>query len=171
MDTVPLAFRAPAPVPHQRPLGAVAFVLTAYRNPLEIWGERAYTQPYVVANWLGNPTIIVSDAAEGGGRTEGTFQAWLEADGVDPVELDGVRHLGYDRLVADVPAGVDPETSVGTSEPTYTASSSSSYSGGGGGYSGGGGGGGWGGGGDVDPLTLLIGLTLIPLALTLRRLR
>lgn len=63
MDTVPLAFRAPAPVPHQRPLGAVAFVLTAYRNPLEIWGERAYTQPYVVANWLGNPTIIVSDPA------------------------------------------------------------------------------------------------------------
>ena len=63
MDTAPLAFRAPAPVPHRRPLSTVAFVLTAYRNPLEIWGERAYTQPYVVANWLGNPTIIVSDPA------------------------------------------------------------------------------------------------------------
>ncbi len=63
MDTAPLPFRAPAPVPHKRPLGAFAFVLTAYRNPLEIWGERAYSEPYVVANWLGNPTIIVSDPA------------------------------------------------------------------------------------------------------------
>jgi len=38
----------------------------------------------------------------------------------------------------------------------------------GGSYSGGGGGGG---GGDVDPLTLLLALALIPLALTLRRVR
>ena len=63
MDAAPAPFRPLAPVPHTRPLGMVAFVLTASRNPLEIWGRRTYTEPYVRANWLGNPTIIVSDPA------------------------------------------------------------------------------------------------------------
>jgi len=63
MDAAAVPFRAPAPVPHAKPLGAVRFVLTASRNPLEIWGERAYREPFVSARWLGNPTIIVSDPA------------------------------------------------------------------------------------------------------------
>jgi len=63
MDVAPAAFRPPAPVPHTKPLNIVAFVLTASRNPLEIWGQRTFRQPYVRANWLGNPTIIVSDPA------------------------------------------------------------------------------------------------------------
>ncbi len=63
MDAMPAPFRAPAPVPHTRPLNALEFVLTASRNPLEIWGARAYREPFVKAQWLGNPTIIVSDPA------------------------------------------------------------------------------------------------------------
>jgi len=63
MDIAPAAFRAPAPVPHSKPLNALAFVLTASRNPLEIWGRRAYREPFISAKWLGNPTIIVSDPA------------------------------------------------------------------------------------------------------------
>lgn len=66
-----------------------------------------------------------------------------------------------------MPAGVNPETAIGPSEaaPASSYSSPTGYSGGGS-YSGGGGG-----GGDVDPLTLLLALALIPLALTLRRIR
>ena len=63
MDTAPTPFRAPAPIPHAKPLGSIRFVLTASRNPLEIWGQRAYREPYVRAEWLGNPTIIISDPA------------------------------------------------------------------------------------------------------------
>jgi len=63
MDATPLAFSAPAPIPHVKPLSALAFVLTASRNPLEIWGQRAYREPFVSAKWLGNPTIIVNDPA------------------------------------------------------------------------------------------------------------
>src|SRR6185312_8353178 len=63
MDIAATPFRAPAPIPHSRPLGAVRFVLTASRNPLEIWGQRAYREPFIRANWLGTPTIIVSDPA------------------------------------------------------------------------------------------------------------
>ena len=63
MDAIPTPFHAPAPVPHAKPLNALQFVLTASRNPLEIWGARAYREPFVAAQWLGNPTIIVSDPA------------------------------------------------------------------------------------------------------------
>ena len=63
MDTQPAPFLAPAPVPHEKPLGAVRFVATAARNPLEIWARRAYREPFVEARWLGVPTFIVSDPA------------------------------------------------------------------------------------------------------------
>ena len=56
-------FHAPAPVPHTKPLGALGFVLTMARNPLAIWAEAAFTEPVIRAEWLGNPTIIVSDPA------------------------------------------------------------------------------------------------------------
>lgn len=67
-----------------------------------------------------------------------------------------------------VPAGVNLDSAVGEPAPTYTASS---YTPSGGHSSGGSWGGGGGGGGDVDLLTLFLALALIPLALTLRRLR
>ncbi|MGH2900780.1 MAG: hypothetical protein ACRDMZ_19040, partial [Solirubrobacteraceae bacterium] len=74
-----------------------------------------------------------------------------------------------------VPAGVNPETSIGTpsagAPATYTASSSSPASSGRRDYGGGGWGGHGGGGGDVDLLTLLIAGALLPLAWTLRRIR
>jgi cytochrome P450 len=63
MDALASPFLAPAPVPHAKPLGALKFVLTASRNPLEIWGRRAYSEPFISAKWLGTPTIIVSDPA------------------------------------------------------------------------------------------------------------
>jgi Ca-activated chloride channel family protein len=105
--------------------------------------------------------------------TELGLQFHMVTDYTSFVAVDRARVVnpdGTSKVVeqpALVPAGVDPETSVGPSEPAATPSySSSGYSGGG--YSGGGG---WGGGGDVDPLTLLLGLALLPLVLTLRRVR
>jgi Ca-activated chloride channel family protein len=108
--------------------------------------------------------------------TELGLQFHMVTDYTSFVAVDRSRVVnpdGTSKVVeqpALVPAGVDPETSVGPSEPTYTASSSSSSSSSGGGGSWGGGGG-WGGGGDVDPLTLLLALALVPLALSVRRVR
>ncbi|MCB8838615.1 cytochrome P450 [Aurantimonas sp. VKM B-3413] len=56
-------FRAPAPVPHAQPLGFVSFVRTATSNPIEIWGTRAFKEPYIVGSWLGVPNIVVNDPA------------------------------------------------------------------------------------------------------------
>ncbi|WP_102960308.1 cytochrome P450 [Mangrovicella endophytica] len=63
MDTQPSPFRAPAPVPHTKPLGFAGFILTASRNPIEIWGSRAFKEPVLTANWLRVPTVIVNDPA------------------------------------------------------------------------------------------------------------
>lgn len=57
----PLPFRAPAPVPHSEPLGFFGFLKTASRNPIEIWGTRAFKEPYIEGKWLGVPNIVVND--------------------------------------------------------------------------------------------------------------
>lgn len=56
-------FHPPAPVPHTKPLGAVGFVLTIARNPLAIWSEAAFNEPVIRSEWLGVPSVIVSDPA------------------------------------------------------------------------------------------------------------
>ncbi|MFD2238769.1 cytochrome P450 [Aureimonas populi] len=61
MQTATVPFRAPAPIPHTKPLGFAGFVWTASRNPIEIWGSRAFKEPWLRANWLSVPTIIVND--------------------------------------------------------------------------------------------------------------
>lgn len=81
---------------------------------------------------------------------------------------------GASRIIeqpALVPAGVNRETAIGPERPAQTASyappsRSHSYDSGGGSWFGG-----HGGGGDVDLLTLALGLALVPLAWTLRRIR
>ncbi|WP_185983959.1 cytochrome P450 [Aureimonas mangrovi] len=61
MQTQTIPFRAPAPIPHTKPLSFAGFVWTASRNPIEIWGSRAYKEPYLKANWLNVPTVIVNE--------------------------------------------------------------------------------------------------------------
>ncbi len=56
-------FHPPAPTPRTKPLGALGFVWTMARNPLAIWSEAAFTEPVIRADWLGVPTIIISDPA------------------------------------------------------------------------------------------------------------
>lgn len=71
---------------------------------------------------------------------------------------------------AAVPEGVNIDTAVGGEEADVYAGYSSGGSSGGGSEVYGGGGGSWG-GGDADPITILLALALIPLAITLRRAR
>lgn len=93
------------------------------------------------------------------------YTSFVAVDRSRIVNADGTSRVVEQPAL--VPAGVDSEMAIGQAEApaSYTPSSSRSYSGGGGG-------GGWGGGGgDVDWVTLLLGLALIPLAYTLRRIR
>jgi len=54
-------FHPPAPPRHSKPLGPLGFVLTMARNPLAIWGEGAFREPIIKTEWLGVPTVIVSE--------------------------------------------------------------------------------------------------------------
>lgn len=105
--------------------------------------------------------------------TELGLQFHMVTDYTSFVAVDRTRIVnpnGTSRVIeqpALVPAGVNAETAIGPSPSAaspYTPSSSGGHSGGGGGWGGGG-------GGDVDWLTLLLGLALVPLAWSLRRLR
>ncbi|MFN7144226.1 MAG: hypothetical protein ACK4YP_10645, partial [Myxococcota bacterium] len=71
------------------------------------WGYNGETTPITIVGAHFYPTVIVSDANTSGGRIEGTFQAWL-VDADTSVRLEGVQHLAYDRLGADVPPGIEP---------------------------------------------------------------
>jgi cytochrome P450 len=56
-------FHPPAPPRRRKPLGPLGFVLTMARNPLAIWGEGAFREPIIKTEWLGVPTVIISDPA------------------------------------------------------------------------------------------------------------
>ncbi len=55
------------------------------------------------------PSVIVGGelgaSNDDGGRIEGTFQAWLVGED-ESFALDGVQHLSYDRIGAEVPEGL-----------------------------------------------------------------
>ena len=61
MDRPVRPFCPPAPIPHAEPLGFASFLKTASRNPIEIWGTRAFKEPYIRGTWLGVPNIVVND--------------------------------------------------------------------------------------------------------------
>jgi Ca-activated chloride channel family protein len=105
------------------------------------------------------------------------YTSFVAVDRTRVVAPDGASRIIEQPALT--PAGVNLEAAVGAEAGGYPASSSSSSSSSSGhrgddSGGGGGGGGGWighGGGGDVDLLTLLIALGLVPLAWTLRRAR
>ncbi|HZJ62467.1 MAG TPA: VIT domain-containing protein [Kofleriaceae bacterium] len=99
------------------------------------------------------------------------YTSFIAVDRTRVVAANGASKLIEQPAL--MPSGVNPETTLGPpssgapSSPSYSASSSPSSSrrrSCGGGWGGGG-------GGDVDPLTLLLALALVPLAWTLRRIR
>ncbi len=59
--TTQAAFVPPAPVPRTGPVGTLQLIRTIYRNPLELWGEPSYNEPWVSIDWSFAHTIIAND--------------------------------------------------------------------------------------------------------------
>lgn len=56
-------FVPPAPRPRETPVGRFEMMRVVYKNPLELWGEPIYNEPWVDSSWLGMRTIIANDPA------------------------------------------------------------------------------------------------------------
>lgn len=60
MDMRPEPFTPPAPVPRSRLLTPPEVIWVALRNPLELWGRRAYTQPWMLTKFFRERTIVAN---------------------------------------------------------------------------------------------------------------
>jgi len=57
-----VSFRPPAPSPRQTPPSTLQMMRIVYRNPLELWGEPSYNEPWVlVTGGIGGPLLIAND--------------------------------------------------------------------------------------------------------------
>ncbi|RVD68750.1 cytochrome P450, partial [Mesorhizobium sp. M4A.F.Ca.ET.029.04.2.1] len=61
MDTQPAPFVPPAPKPRTSPPSTLEMMRIVYRNPLELWGEPTYNQPWISVNGIGGPLVIAND--------------------------------------------------------------------------------------------------------------
>lgn len=61
MDTKPAPFVPPAPTPRTSPPSTLELIRIVYRNPLELWGEPSYNQPWISVDSIGGPLIIAND--------------------------------------------------------------------------------------------------------------
>ena len=61
MDTAPSPFRPPAPTPRSRPPSLLEMIRIIYRNPLELWGEPSYNEPWILVNGFGGPLVVAND--------------------------------------------------------------------------------------------------------------
>ncbi|WEX09345.1 cytochrome P450 [Chelativorans sp. AA-79] len=62
MDVAPASFRPPAPSPRQKPPSTLQMMRIVYRNPLELWGEPSYNEPWIfVTAAVGGPLLIAND--------------------------------------------------------------------------------------------------------------
>ncbi|MEQ1941446.1 cytochrome P450 [Mesorhizobium sp. VNQ89] len=63
MDTKPAPFVPPAPAPRAKPPSMLEMMRIVYRNPLELWGEPSYNEPYISVTGVGGPLVIANDPA------------------------------------------------------------------------------------------------------------
>lgn len=61
MDATPAPFVPPAPAPRTRPPSTLEMIRIVYRNPLELWGEPSYNEPWISVNGIGGPLVIAND--------------------------------------------------------------------------------------------------------------
>lgn len=54
-------FIAPAPSPRAKPPSMLEMIRIVYRNPLELWGEPSYNEPWISVKGVGGPLIIAND--------------------------------------------------------------------------------------------------------------
>ena len=64
MDTKPAPFVPPAPRPRQKPPSTLQMMRIVYKNPLELWGEPSYNEPWIsISTGIGGPLVIANDPA------------------------------------------------------------------------------------------------------------
>lgn len=64
MDMKPRPFIPPAPKPRTSPPSTLQMLRIVYRNPLELWGEPSYNEPYIsIRTGIGGPLVIANDPA------------------------------------------------------------------------------------------------------------
>ncbi|WP_048645456.1 cytochrome P450 [Nitratireductor soli] len=62
METTPAPFVPPAPRPRTKPPSTLQMMRIVYRNPLELWGEPSYNEPWIsIEGGIGGPLVIVND--------------------------------------------------------------------------------------------------------------
>lgn len=61
MDAIPAPFVPPAPKPRTQPPSFLQMVRIVYRNPLELWGEPSYNEPWISVRGAGGPLVIAND--------------------------------------------------------------------------------------------------------------
>lgn len=61
MDAKPAPFVPPAPKPRTRPPSTLEMIRIVYRNPLELWGEPSYNEPWISVGGIGGPLVIAND--------------------------------------------------------------------------------------------------------------
>ena len=62
MDTTPTPFVPPAPKPRTSPPSTLQMMRIVYRNPLELWGEPSYNEPWIsIGAGIGGPLVIAND--------------------------------------------------------------------------------------------------------------
>ncbi|QPC88538.1 cytochrome P450 [Mesorhizobium sp. NBSH29] len=61
MDSKPAPFVPPAPTPRNSPPSTLEMIRIVYRNPLELWGEPSYNEPWISVNGVGGRLIIAND--------------------------------------------------------------------------------------------------------------
>ncbi|RWD60476.1 MAG: cytochrome P450 [Mesorhizobium sp.] len=61
MDTKPAPFVPPAPKPRTQPPSTLEMMRIVYRNPLELWGEHTYNEPWISVTGVGGPLVIAND--------------------------------------------------------------------------------------------------------------
>lgn len=54
-------FVPPAPRPRTSPPSTIEMLRIIYRNPLELWGEPSYNEPWISVSGVGGPLVIAND--------------------------------------------------------------------------------------------------------------
>ena len=60
-EAVPFPFVPPAPKPRTSPPSTLEMMRIVYRNPLELWGEPSYNEPWISISGIGGPLVIAND--------------------------------------------------------------------------------------------------------------
>ena len=61
--SAPAPFVPPAPAPRTTPPSTLEMIRIVYRNPLELWGEPSYNEPWISVDGVGGPLVIANDPA------------------------------------------------------------------------------------------------------------